>query len=158
MSDRLTPEPLPRRDFLGLAGLWAAGIAIFGSLIGMLRLTQPAVLPEQGRRFRIGRPEDLGGGVQMVPEQKVMVVSDTRGIAAISLVCSHLGCIVSQTDSGFSCPCHGSAFDLRGDVLNPPAPRALDLFPVRIENGVVKVDVRRPRRRTAYSPSQVTRS
>ena len=39
----------------------------------------------------------------------------------------------------FVCPCHASAFDARGDVLNPPAPRALDLFPVIIEAGLVKV-------------------
>ena len=80
MPGRLTPEPLPRRDFLGLAGLWAAGIAIFGSLVGMMRLARPAVLPEQGRRFRIGRPEDFGAGaVQVVPEQKVLVVSAGSG-------------------------------------------------------------------------------
>ncbi|HEY5657887.1 MAG TPA: Rieske 2Fe-2S domain-containing protein, partial [Myxococcota bacterium] len=58
----------------------------------------------------------------------------------------------------FACPCHGSAFDVRGDVLNPPAPRALDLFPVRIENGVVKVDTSAPLRRTVFHPAQVVRA
>ena len=54
MSGRLDPEPMPRRDFLGLAGLWAAGTAIFGSIIGMARLPVPNVLPEASQRFRIG--------------------------------------------------------------------------------------------------------
>jgi len=133
MSDRLTPAPLPRRDFLGLAGLWAAGVAIVGSLIGMARLTRPAVLPEQGRRFRIGRPEDFGSGTtKVVPEQKVMVVATERGIAAISLVCSHLGCIVSHTERGFACPCHGSAFDADGKAIAGPAPRGLAWYDVSL--------------------------
>jgi hypothetical protein len=41
-------------------------------------------------------------------------------------------------------PARASAFDLRGDVLAPLAPRPLDLFAVRIENGIVKVDVSAP--------------
>jgi cytochrome b6-f complex iron-sulfur subunit len=57
----------------------------------------------------------------------------------------------------FACPCHASVFDLRGAVLAPPAPRPLDLFPVRIENGIVKVDVTSPIRRASFEPSQVTR-
>ena len=133
MSDRLTPAPLPRRDFLGLAGLWAAGVAIVGSLAGMMRLTRPAVLPEQGRRFRIGRPEDFGAGTtKVVPEQKTMVVASERGIAAISLVCSHLGCIVSRTEQGFACPCHGSAFDADGHAVAGPAPRGLAWYDVSL--------------------------
>jgi len=145
VSGRLTPEPLPRRDFLGLAGLWAAGIAIFGSLVGMLRLARPAVLPEAGRRFRIGRPEDLGaGGMYVVPEQKVLVVSDHRGIAAISLVCSHLGCIVTRTNEGFSCPCHGSVFDPEGNAVAGPAPRGLAWYDVSLAvDGRLVVDARR---------------
>ena len=41
------------------------------------------------------------------------------------------------------CPCHASSFDITGDVLSPPAPRPLDIFPVRIENDIVKVDTRK---------------
>jgi cytochrome b6-f complex iron-sulfur subunit len=43
-------------------------------------------------------------------------------------------------------------------VLSPPAPRPLDLYPVRIENGVVKIDIGRRVRRTAFDPSQVVRA
>jgi cytochrome b6-f complex iron-sulfur subunit len=57
----------------------------------------------------------------------------------------------------FACPCHASAFDVRGEVLSPPAPRPLDLFPVRIENGIVKVDTTVPVKRATFDPSQVVR-
>lgn len=126
MSDRLAPEPLPRRDVLGLAGLWSAAIAIVGSLIGMSRLPKPSVLPESGRRFRIGRPEDFPEGTEEVlTEEKVLVRRTPQGVAAISLVCTHLGCIVSKDASGFGCPCHGSHFGRNGEVGGGPAPRGL---------------------------------
>ena len=47
-------------------------------------------------------------------------------------------------------------FDLRGDVLAPPAPRALDLYPMTIEGGVVRVDTGRRIQRGRFEPGQVT--
>jgi cytochrome b6-f complex iron-sulfur subunit len=44
---------------------------------------------------------------------------------------------------------------MRGDVLSPPAPRALDNYAVRIENGIVKVDVSRPLKRRSFEYAQV---
>jgi Rieske Fe-S protein len=55
----------------------------------------------------------------------------------------------------FVCPCHASSFDIRGEVLSPPAPRPLDLFAVRIENNIVKVDIGSPIRRQSFSDNQV---
>ncbi|BDG02352.1 QcrA and Rieske domain-containing protein [Anaeromyxobacter oryzae] len=80
------------------------------------------------------------------------------GFLALSSRCTHLGCTVpwSEKDRVFPCPCHASVFDLRGEVLSPPAPRALDLFPVVIEAGIVKVDTGRRVERTRFEPGQVT--
>ena len=85
---------------------------------------------------------------------------DDGGFLALDRTCTHLGCTVPwnpETDR-FDCPCHASAFDITGNVLSPPAPRPLDLYPVRIENGVVKVDIRRRVRRTVFEPSQAARA
>ncbi|UCF21468.1 MAG: Rieske (2Fe-2S) protein [Gemmatimonadota bacterium] len=81
------------------------------------------------------------------------------GFLALSRECTHLGCTVPWiADEGrFVCPCHSSAFDIRGDVIDPPAPRALDYYAVRIENKIVKVDVSRPIKRPAFDWDQVTR-
>jgi cytochrome b6-f complex iron-sulfur subunit len=131
MPARLAPEEIPRRDFLGLAGIAAAGLAIFGSIIGMARLTKPSVLPEEGKKVRIGRPDDYAPGSEtMLKRQKILILSRDEGIAALSLVCTHLGCIVSKAEEGFSCPCHGSKFGPEGAVLAGPAPRALRWLPV----------------------------
>ena len=145
MSSRLEPDPIPRRDFLGIAGTWAAAIAIVGSILGMLRLPKPSVLPEKGSRVRLGRPEDLpAGGMTVVPEHNVLVLSDARGVAAMSLVCSHLGCIVKQQEQGFACPCHGSAFGADGAVQGGPAPSGLKWLAVsRAVDGRLSVDTER---------------
>jgi len=89
-----------------------------------------------------------------------LVRLEDGGFLALHRKCTHLGCTVPwiPEEGRFACPCHASAFDLRGDVLNPPALRALDLFPVRIENGIVKVDTAAPVRRTVFDPSQVVRA
>ncbi len=47
---------------------------------------------------------------------------------------------------------------MTGDVSSPPAPRALDYYAVRIENGIVKVDVSKPLRRRSFDIGQVTYS
>ena len=40
----------------------------------------------------------------------VIVVRTPQGFRALSAICTHLGCIVKQTQEGFECPCHGSRF------------------------------------------------
>jgi len=81
------------------------------------------------------------------------------GFLAVHRECTHLGCTVPwvEEEHRFACPCHASTFDITGEVLSAPAPRALDLFAVRIENGIVKVDTRRPIQRSAFRPEQVAR-
>jgi Rieske Fe-S protein len=65
-------------------------------------------------------------------------------VAAVSLICTHLGCIVVHDESGFHCPCHGSKFDQRGDVLGGPAPRGLRWLEVtRAPDGALVVDTKR---------------
>jgi len=59
-------------------------------------------------------------------------------------------------ENKFICPCHSSEFDIRGEVINPPAPRALDLYPVAIENNVLKVDTSKVTKRSEFSIDQVT--
>lgn len=43
----------------------------------------------------------------------------------LSLTCTHAGCTVQGGAMGFSCPCHGSAFDKNGCVLGGPAQKPL---------------------------------
>jgi len=82
------------------------------------------------------------------------------GFLALSIRCTHLGCSINweEDKKKFICPCHSSSFYINGEVQNPPAPNALDYFPVMIENGIVKVDIGTKLERTHFEKSQVTYS
>ena len=79
------------------------------------------------------------------------------GFLALSSKCTHLGCTVPwvEKEMKFACPCHASAFDITGAVINPPATRPLDIYPISIENNVVKVDTTKPIKRDHFKVSQV---
>ena len=82
---------------------------------------------------------------------------DDGGFLALSHQCTHLGCAVawSKAENQFQCPCHASTFDLTGAVIQAPAPRPLDLFPLYIENGIIQVDTSKRIRRDSFSADQV---
>ena len=79
------------------------------------------------------------------------------GFLALHRRCTHLGCTVPwvEEEKQFICPCHSSAYDIRGEVVRSPAPRAMDIFPIRIENKTIYVDTRKIVKRTAFKPEQV---
>ena len=79
------------------------------------------------------------------------------GFLALSRKCTHLGCTVpwDEKETKFACPCHGSVFDITGKVINSPAPRPLDIYPIFIENNVVKVDTSKPLKRSEFRTEQV---
>lgn len=119
--------PAERRDFLGMAAIWSALVALGVALLGALRLPMPSVFPESNSRVKLGPVERfLNAAVTPLPEQRLWVYSDGDALYAISAICTHLGCIVSvQEEGGFFCPCHGSKFDAQGKVVSGPAPRPL---------------------------------
>lgn len=79
------------------------------------------------------------------------------GFLAVSRKCTHLGCTVPWVDKEkrFACPCHGSAFDITGEVVSPPAPRALDIYGLSVKNNVVWVDTGKRIKRRGFLSEQV---
>ncbi len=138
---RLDPDPMPRRDFLGLASLWAAGSTLLFAAVGSLRLPKAAVLSSPSRKFKATLPENLPEGAAFVPPgRSVALFRDKQGVYAISTLCTHLGCIVKPSATGFDCPCHGSKFGPDGKVIRGPAPAALPWHKVSVDGGVCVVD------------------
>ena len=132
VRSRLEPEAMPRRDFLGLAAWWSAGAALLFGFLGAMRLPKAAVLPSPSKKFKITLPASLASGHAYVPAgRSVAVYKDGSQVFAVSMVCTHLGCLVKATESGFDCPCHGSKFAKDGAVLKGPAPKGLPWLEVK---------------------------
>lgn len=141
VRSRLDPDPVPRRDWLGLTSLWTmAGALLFG-LAGMLKLPKAAVLASPSKKFSVPLPDNLPPGEPFIPPGRaVAIFRDPDGIYAVSTICTHLGCVVKSNPDGFECPCHGSHFQANGDVVKGPAPRPLPWLKISVASGAITVD------------------
>ncbi|MEW5702547.1 MAG: ubiquinol-cytochrome c reductase iron-sulfur subunit [Candidatus Zixiibacteriota bacterium] len=138
---RLDPEPISRRDFLGQAAWWTALSVLGFATLGILRLPKAAVLSSPSKKFRVKLPDSLAPGQPFIPPgRSVAVYRDAEGIYAVSLRCTHLGCIVKSSPDGFECPCHGSQFAPDGTVRKGPAPVRLPWHKVTFSGDQLVVD------------------
>lgn len=139
-----------RRTFLrGAAGAAAASpLAVL--LAGCAALAARVVPVTEGRLqlalTHYPELETVGGALKLAPagfDTPVYVLTLGRGqYAALSPICTHLGCTVEIQGSRIVCPCHGSTYDREGRVLQGPAERALTRYPTTIEAGVLVVNLR----------------
>ena len=155
-------EPSSRRDFLTKLWAWLGIAALLQFLAGA------AFFLTSGRK-RTGKEAARlleAGLIEEFPVNSVTLIRNgnlylTRlsdgGFLAISKKCTHLGCAVPwmAEQKQFECPCHASIFDITGDVIKAPAPRALDLYPMTIERNMVTIDISHPLRRSGFMPEQV---
>ena len=68
------------------------------------------------------------GAILQINGENVAGFKDEQGMVhAVSAVCSHMGCLVgwNETDRTWDCPCHGSRFELDGEVIHGPATKPL---------------------------------
>ncbi len=64
-------------------------------------------------------------------QSTIIVVQPEAGkFVAFSASCTHACCTVAFDGTGFACPCHGSTFDLSGNVTGGPAPQNLPALAV----------------------------
>jgi Rieske Fe-S protein len=76
-------------------------------------------------------------------ETEVFLAALPDGLTAFSASCSHLGCSVdwNSAQGQFLCPCHGSKYDINGNVLGGPAPEPLTRLPVETREEKVFVGI-----------------
>ncbi len=162
-----SPEPeSSRRGFLGRVWLLLGGVALAEAvwIVGdFFRPRRRRATDVDTDSVIVAGPVDRfePGSVTAFPEGRFYLARlADGGFLALHRECTHLGCTVPwvAAEDRFVCPCHASSFDITGDVKDPPAPRALDLYTVRIENGIVKVDTSRRIKRASFESGQVARA
>lgn len=136
-------DDVDRRGFLNLTWkVLAAGLVVEAGWT-----TYDVLVPRTAEGFggtvqagtESGFPEGL---VRYFASGRFYVTRVEGDLLALYQKCPHLGCRVPFCESSgrFECPCHGSIFNLKGEYVAGPAPRGMDMFPVRIEGGEVLVD------------------
>jgi cytochrome b6-f complex iron-sulfur subunit len=116
-----------RRDFLKLSTNTLLGLSGLLGLGGLLRYLGYAGEEVQPQTFDLGPAENYPlGSRTVVANGQLVLIHNQEGLSTINTTCTHLGCRVNPGPDGFACPCHGSHFDLQGNVLNGPATKALD--------------------------------
>ncbi|MEO0331279.1 MAG: Rieske (2Fe-2S) protein, partial [Bacteroidota bacterium] len=80
------------------------------------------------------------GGWVLHPNQDYLLVNVSGSIKAFSSRCTHQGCTRNWTFStNATCGCHGSVFDVNGDVVTGPAQSSLTSVRVTREGGTLTI-------------------
>jgi glycine/D-amino acid oxidase-like deaminating enzyme/nitrite reductase/ring-hydroxylating ferredoxin subunit len=102
--------------------------------IGSFVKGQVDAMAQMAERLRGG---DVDSSAEIVPGEgaivrengeRLAVYRDDEGhLHVLSAACTHLGCSVAwnSAENSWDCPCHGSRFDVDGEVLHGPAKTAL---------------------------------
>ncbi len=160
MSDQTSPS-INRQDFLRIT-LQAAGVLAVGqvSFLGLRYLASRKPDSLFGGEVTAGQIIEFPPGTVTLFETArfFLVCFADGGLLALHTRCTHLACVVSWDDAAqkFLCPCHGSQFERNGTVVNPPAPRPLDRFPITFKRGRVIVDTSTRITREIISESDIT--
>jgi cytochrome b6-f complex iron-sulfur subunit len=103
-----------------------------------LRFLAPPSSEAKTKKLVLRKAEVRVGGFKNIvfnDTPAIILNTNDKGYIALSKVCTHLGCIVeySREMNRFICPCHAGIYDLEGNVLSGPPPKALIKLPVRVE-------------------------
>lgn len=113
-----------RRKFIKTLVLVVVSLPLLGKYLIPRRRQQKLLL-------RVKKKDLPGGGALVFRQKQIAVIKNGREIYALGTACTHLGCTLNASPEGFACPCHGSLFNSRGEVLRGPADRPLPRLVVK---------------------------
>jgi cytochrome b6-f complex iron-sulfur subunit len=122
-----------RRKFITTLALTCASLGL------LWRYLTPPAIRRRTVVARVPKADVPVEGALVFSQERMALMREGDTVYALDLVCTHLGCTVTVTSSGLSCPCHGSRFDRQGRVLKGPADRPLSRLKVEERDGVVEV-------------------
>lgn len=134
---------------LFLIGILGSGLgSLFFLLKGLASFLGAALPQAEPDRIGLGAWEGLKQNESgPVYRSGVWLVRDERGWYGLVNTCTHLGCHPSLDSARgeLACPCHGSRFNLKGQVLKGPADRPLNRpYLWKGTDGQLWADLRQP--------------
>lgn len=132
-----------RRSFLRRS--WGFIVALLGAeaLWTSWDLLNPRVSEGFGSKIAVGPEQGYPPGeVRHFSNGRFYLVNLDGEFQALYQKCPHLGCRVSFCTSSarFECPCHGSVFNMKGELIEGPSPRGLDSFALEVGDEGIIVD------------------
>jgi Rieske Fe-S protein len=117
--------------------------ALKALVLGLLAACESTVARLRGRTVTalatVGQVPP-GGAYRLTRGDDPLILVNAGGeIRGFHAVCTHEGCPLGWNAQQhlIRCPCHGSAFDTRGRVVEGPAPRPLTALETIVERGQV---------------------
>jgi len=103
--------------------------------------------PNKSEAITVDINKDLTSVGSSKKIKKVIVVRTAEGneqssFIALSNKCTHRGCKVSfnPEQNEFDCPCHGSKYNMNGEVIHGPAKKSLAKYTFDIKDNILTVD------------------
>jgi Rieske Fe-S protein len=94
---------------------------------------------------QVPKLKEIGGQttIKLMHEDLLIIRDSEKTIRIFNAHCTHKGCLVkySAKDNRINCPCHGSQYDMNGNVLKGPAPRSLQAHAGEIDGNQIIVEL-----------------
>ncbi len=88
---------------------------------------------ENSKKQKITLPLQIPKGVSFY--NKIIVVNSDEEMKIFSSRCTHLGCKINKLEGeNLVCPCHGSTYNLNGEVIKGPASNSLERLSYKIDS------------------------
>jgi cytochrome b6-f complex iron-sulfur subunit len=132
-------SPVGRREFLKRTGIVLGAATLAGSFSQILESCSSSTSPNVTHGTTTVNIATLVTDGQFLVDNTVspdgtpilVIRQNSTTYTALSMLCTHQGCTVGSPSGGsILCPCHGSRYDLHGNVLNGPAPSPLKNYSV----------------------------
>jgi Rieske Fe-S protein len=130
-----------RREFLKRTGIVLTGVTLVGTLSEILAScsssTSPSAPVTHGTttvdisKLTTDGQYTVDSSVSPNGTPILVIRQNATTYTALSMLCTHEGCQVGTPSGGsITCPCHGSKYNLMGQVINGPAPSPLASYAV----------------------------
>lgn len=139
-----------RKQFLRTTGVLTGGVLLspilanfYGCSASAESTSEKVSVVNNEIKYKVtDRLKNPGDAVTLEIENtggKIILLKGDNGYIALNPTCTHKGCGLIKRKTFFECPCHGSEFDLKGNVLKGPAEIPLQNFKTELSHNTVTI-------------------
>ena len=160
MAENVKSPKMSRREFSKIVTAFLG--SVMGAIVGIPIIgyvIDPALKSQESdewvslgplENYPVGAPTafsftqtKVNGWERTTSSYGVYVLRHTESdLKVLSNRCTHLSCRVTwkEVDQAYECPCHDARFDIEGEVVYGPPPHPLDVYPHKVEEGVLFIN------------------